>query len=71
LSTFRQLFEESIVVGDVSGVLGLQLPQEHLRRNHLSFKDLLYPTYQVFSLLQSVVESRTVLFSPLRVRDLR
>jgi len=40
----------------VSGVLGLQLPQEHLRRDHLALKDFLYPTSQVFSLLQSVVE---------------
>ena len=46
-------------VADVSGVLGFQLPQEHLRRDHLALKDLLYPTYQVFR--QSVVESRTVL----------
>jgi acyl carrier protein len=32
LPTFRQRLEQSIAVGDVPGVLGLQLPQEHLRR---------------------------------------
>jgi hypothetical protein len=43
-------------------VLGLQPPREHLSRNHLALKDLLYLTYQVFSLLQSMVESGAVLF---------
>ena len=32
LSEVRQLREQSIPVGDVSGALGLQLPQKHLCR---------------------------------------
>jgi hypothetical protein len=73
LSAVRQLLEQSILLGDVSGVLGLQLPQKHLcrldvmaasiqRRNHPTLKGdvLRHPLQESFDRLQPLLQSRLV-----------
>ena len=66
LRAVRQFLEQSVPVGDVFRLLGLQSPQKHLcrlhvvaallqRRNHLLLKGdiLLYTLHQFFGPLQS------------------
>jgi len=73
LSAVRQLFEQSLLLGDVPGVLGLQSPQKHLcrldvmaasiqRRNHPILKGdaLRHPLQESFDRLQPLLQSRLV-----------
>jgi hypothetical protein len=72
-ATLRQLLEQSIPVGNVPGVLGLQLPQKQLcrldvmaasiqRRNHPTLKGdvLFHPLQQCFDPLQLQVQISSV-----------